>query len=58
MRFALTEGKTALAQLILNFRIEPAVKTPIPIVYSSDGNMKPVGGMWLKAIPKELPIDG
>ncbi|CAG7824445.1 unnamed protein product, partial [Allacma fusca] len=41
-RFALTEVKLALAQLVLNFKFEPNKHTVIPIKFASTGgNLKP-----------------
>ncbi|XP_021952885.1 cytochrome P450 9e2 [Folsomia candida] len=47
MRFALTEVKLAIAQLVHNFDIEPSRKTTIPMEYHDAGSLKPKNGMWL-----------
>ncbi len=52
MRFALTEGKAAIAELVRSFVLEPSPKTNIPMKYSKSGIMKPDGGMWLKLTPR------
>jgi len=46
MRFALAEGKAALAHLILDFKLQPGSETQIPIKFTK-ANMKPEGGLWL-----------
>ncbi|CAG7825767.1 unnamed protein product [Allacma fusca] len=40
-RFALTEVKLALAQLVLNFKLEPNKDTVIPIKFANGANIKP-----------------
>jgi len=47
MRFALTEARVAVAQLVHNFNIQPSKKTLIPMVYDKSGSIKPKGGMYL-----------
>ncbi|XP_021957567.1 cytochrome P450 9e2 [Folsomia candida] len=47
MRFALTEVKLAIAQLVHNFDIEPSKRTPIPMKFENASSLKPKGGMWL-----------
>jgi len=47
MRFALTEVKVALANLVRHFNIEPSQKTVIPMKFANTGSLKPDGGMWL-----------
>jgi hypothetical protein len=47
MRFALVEGKAAIAHLILNFKLSPSNQTQIPMKFSTKGLMKPENGMWL-----------
>jgi len=47
MRFALTEVKVAIANLIRNFRVEPSKKTLIPMKFMNTNSLKPEGGMWL-----------
>ncbi|OXA55516.1 cytochrome P450 9e2 [Folsomia candida] len=47
MRFALTEVKLAIAQLVHNFDIEPSKRTLIPMEYEQAGSLKPKHGMWL-----------
>ncbi|XP_021957568.2 cytochrome P450 6a2 [Folsomia candida] len=47
MRFALTEAKLAIAQLVHNFDIEPSKRTPIPMEYQNAAALKPKEGMWL-----------
>ncbi|XP_021957638.1 cytochrome P450 9e2 [Folsomia candida] len=47
MRFALTEVKLAIAQLVHNFDIEPSKRTLIPMQYQNAGSLKPKDGMWL-----------
>ena len=47
MRFALTEVKLAIAQLVRHFTIEPSKRTLIPMVYQNAGSLKPKDGMWL-----------
>ncbi|CAG7717309.1 unnamed protein product [Allacma fusca] len=40
-RFALTEVKLALAQLVLNFKLQPNKDTVIPIKFANGANIKP-----------------
>jgi len=47
MRFALTEVKVAIAELVRHFRIEPSKKTLIPMKYMNTNSLKPEGGMWV-----------
>ncbi|XP_035716599.1 cytochrome P450 9e2 isoform X1 [Folsomia candida] len=47
MRFALTEVKLVIAQLVHNFEIEPSKRTLIPMEYQNGASLKPKGGMWL-----------
>ena len=47
-RFAIMEGKTAIAHLVRNFRIDPCSKTTVPMEYAISPVMKPKHGMWLK----------
>jgi cytochrome P450 family 6 len=47
MRFALVEGKAAVAHLVLNFKLSPSSQTLIPMKFSTKGLMKPANGMWL-----------
>ncbi len=51
-RFALMEAKTAIAYLVLAFKIEVCSKTDIPMVFGTNGNLKPANGMWLKLSPR------
>jgi len=53
MRFAITEGKAAIAQLIHNFVLEPTKRTTIPMKYLTNGSLKPIDGMWLKVTPRK-----
>jgi len=48
MRFALVEGKAALAHLVLKFRLEPSASTTIPLKFASKLALKPENGLWLK----------
>ncbi|XP_021957663.2 cytochrome P450 9e2 [Folsomia candida] len=55
MRFALTEVKLAIAQLVHNFDIEPSKRTLIPMAYQNAGSLKPKDGtMWL-ALKRRTP---
>lgn len=47
MRFALTEVKLAIAELVNSFYIQPSSKTSIPMKYQNSGSLKPKDGMWL-----------
>jgi cytochrome P450 len=47
MRFALIEGKAAVARLIHKFKIEPSQKTEIPVKVGRITGFKPDGGMYL-----------
>jgi hypothetical protein len=47
MKFALTEVKLAIAQLVHNFTIEPSKKTLIPMIYQNNASLKPTDGMFL-----------
>lgn len=47
MRFALTEVKLAIAQLVHNFDIQPSKRTMIPMEFQNAGSLKPKDGMWL-----------
>ncbi|CAG7725542.1 unnamed protein product, partial [Allacma fusca] len=40
-RFALTEGKAAIAHIVLKFELEPCDKTMIPIVFAFQAPLKP-----------------
>jgi len=53
MRFALTEGKAAIAELVKSFVLAPTTKTLIPMEYSKTAAMKPANGMWLKLTPRK-----
>jgi cytochrome P450 family 9 len=49
MRFALTEVKSMLANLVLNFKVEPSSKTDIPVKYSgATGSLKPSSSLIFK----------
>ncbi|CAL8117834.1 unnamed protein product [Orchesella dallaii] len=54
MRFALTEVKTVLANLVHNFKLEVGSYTEVPIKYGNSGNLKPKdeNGMWLHITPR------
>ncbi|XP_021957657.1 cytochrome P450 9e2 [Folsomia candida] len=58
MRFALTEVKLAIAQLVHNFDIEPSKRTLIPMKYDNAGSLKPKGGMWLALKRRSGTITG
>ncbi|CAG7729180.1 unnamed protein product [Allacma fusca] len=51
-RFALSETKVAVAQLILNFKLEPCKKTVIPIVLANQGPLKPEDNICMKVTPR------
>jgi cytochrome P450 len=51
-RFALSEAKVALAQLVLNFRLEPCKKTVIPLVLANQALLKPADEICLKVTPR------
>jgi len=52
MRFALMEGKAAIAHLVLNFKLSKGKQTLVPMQYLSSGVMKPKNGMWLVVEPR------
>jgi len=53
MRFALTEVKSMLANLVLNFNVEPSEKTEIPIKYTAaSGSIKPSSSVVFKFTPR------
>jgi len=52
MRFALAEGKAAIAHLILNFKLEPSAKTEIPMKFKPFAAFKPENGLWLRVNPR------
>ncbi len=52
MRFALTNVKMALANLVAQFVLEPSAKTLIPMKFANTTSMKPEGGMTLKVKPR------
>lgn len=47
VRFALTEVKLVIAQLVHNFDIEPTKRTLIPMQYENSGFLRPKDDMWL-----------
>ena len=48
-RFALVEGKLAIAYFIRHFKFEPSDKTDVPMQYPrSVSGLKPANGIWLK----------
>ncbi|CAG7731689.1 unnamed protein product [Allacma fusca] len=51
-RFALTEAKIAMAQLILNFKLEPCEKTVTPMVLANQALIKPRDNICLKVTPR------
>ncbi|CAG7825768.1 unnamed protein product [Allacma fusca] len=51
-RFALTEGKAAIAHIILKFELEPCDKTMIPIVFAFQAPLKPKDGTPLRLKPR------
>lgn len=51
-RFAIIEGKAAVAHLVLNFKLSPGKKTQIPVKFSTKGIFKPENGMWLHLDPR------
>jgi cytochrome P450 family 9 len=51
-RFALTEGKAAIAHLVLNFSFEPCEKTMIPLVFASSSPLKPTDNTPLRLKPR------
>jgi len=53
MRFALMEGKAAVAHLVLNFKLSPGKRTHIPMKFTTKGFLKPEGGMWLQLEPRK-----
>ncbi|XP_032683018.1 uncharacterized protein LOC116849715 [Odontomachus brunneus] len=55
-RFALLETKVLLFHLLARCDLVPCKKTPMPVkLVKGDFNMKPVGGFWLKAVPRKDP---
>lgn len=49
LRFGLMQTKIALVQILLNFRVLPTEKTPIPLVFEPKSPiLTPPNGMWLK----------
>lgn len=49
MRFALTNSKMAIANLVIKFKIEPSKKTMIPMEFAKAATLKPEGGkLFLK----------
>ena len=52
MRFALVEGKAALAHLVLKFHLEPSSTTTIPLKFASKLALKPENGLWLKIVAR------
>ncbi|CAG7833966.1 unnamed protein product [Allacma fusca] len=52
-RFALSETHTAIAQLLLNFKLEPCSKTVIPMKLANQGPVKPADNICLKVTPRK-----
>ena len=52
MRFALTNAKMAIANIVHNFVLEPSAKTLIPMKFSKHSSLKPES-MFLKLIPRK-----
>ena len=52
MRFALTNAKMAIANLVDNFSFEPSAKTAIPAKLANTSSLKPKGGLFLKVSPR------
>ena len=52
MRFALTEVKSVISQLVRKFQLVPSDKTDIPPKYANNNTRKPTNGMWLKVTPR------
>ncbi|CAG7640967.1 unnamed protein product [Allacma fusca] len=51
-RFALSEAKVAVAQLILNFKLEPCKRTVIPMVLANQVTLKPGDDICMKVTPR------
>ena len=52
MRFALTNVKMAIANLVDNFVFEPSTKTTIPVKFANTTTLQPKDEIFLKATPR------
>ncbi|CAL8086043.1 unnamed protein product [Orchesella dallaii] len=52
MRFALIEVKTAIAELVYNFKFQPSSRTQIPAKFGNAATLKPINGMVLNITPR------
>jgi hypothetical protein len=53
MRFALTEGKTAIAKLVHSFLLEPSENTPIPMKFTNSITALNPAKVYLKVKPRQ-----